>query len=493
MTTPSRILLADEEADCCRTLGAVLEKDGHRVTVAPDGNVARRVLVTEGTDLVISDLVIPPLDGFELLRAARQIRPAPPVILVSEYGTIETAVRALKQGAYHYFQKPLDMEAVRATVSEALGAANGQAANGRELNGRALNGRAVNGASRARQSAAAATPDGLGIVGQGLWFDQAMSIIGRVAPSPSTVLLTGESGTGKELFARAVHRLSGRQGPFVAVSCAALSRDLLESELFGHEKGAFTGADRQRPGRFELAHGGTLLLDEIGDVPLDLQVKLLRVLQERQFERVGGTETLTVDVRIVAASNRDLAAAMQARSFREDLYWRLNVVGLHLPPLRERPQDIEPLARHFIGIYSRANGKRPLSLGPSVLQLLQRYPWPGNARELENAIERAVVLAEPGATELDASLLPEAILSGRPALFPNPVLPIQLPEQFGSSARSLHDMDEQSRIGALRDALAKTAGNAARAARLLGVSARSVRYYVDKYGIWRRGKGRIGP
>jgi len=492
MIMPSRILLADEEVDCCRTLGAVLRKDGHRVTVAPDGNAARRVLETEGTDLVIADLVIPPLDGFELLRAARRISPAPPVILVSGYGTIEMAVQALKQGAYHYFQKPLDMEAVRGAVSEALGNANGQTLNGRAPNGRSLNGRAANGSHQPRPVPDVSL-DGLGIVGQGLWFEQAMNLVGRAAPARATILLTGESGTGKELFARAIHRMSGRQGPFVAVSCAALSRDLLESELFGHEKGAFTGADRQRRGRFELAHGGTLLLDEIAEVPLDLQVKLLRVLQERQFERVGGTETLTVDVRIIAATNRDLAAAIQNRVFREDLYYRLKVVEVPLPPLRERPQDVEPLARHFISIYSRANGKPPLSLGPSVLHLLQRYPWPGNARELENAIERAVVLAEPGATDLADSLLPEAILSGRPALLPNPILPLQPLDRLRPGPLSLHAMDEPTRLQALRDALTRTGGNAARAARLLGVSARSVRYYVDKHGIWRHGKGRTRP
>jgi len=208
---------------------------------------------------------------------------------------------------------------------------------------------------------------------------------------------------------------------------------------------------------------------------------------------VGGTETLTVDVRIIAATNRDLAAAIQNRVFREDLYYRLKVVEVPLPPLRERPQDVEPLARHFISIYSRANGKPPLSLGPSVLHLLQRYPWPGNARELENAIERAVVLAEPDATDLADSLLPEAILQGRPALLPNPILPLQPLDRLRPGPLSLHAMDEPTRLQALRDALTRTGGNAARAARLLGVSARSVRYYVDRHGIWRRGKGRTRP
>lgn len=475
MSTPSRILVADEEKESGRTLGAVLEKDGYHVRLTPDGQEARHVLESGETDLVIADLVIPPLDGFELLRAAQQLQPAPPVILCSGYGTVEVAVKALKEGAYHYFQKPLDMDAVRAAVSEALSHA----------------------AVAAWYPATGVVPDSsgvhpgeLGIVGRGPWFEQAMDLVRRVAPTRATVLLTGESGTGKELFARAIHRMGGRQGAFVAVSCAALSRDLLESELFGHEKGAFTGADRQRQGRFEMAHNGTLLLDEVGDIPLDLQVKLLRVLQEREFERVGGTETVTVDTRIVAATNRDLSAAVQERAFREDLYYRLKVVEIALPPLRERPHDIEPLARHFVRMYARANGKQVATLGGSVLRLLERYPWPGNARELENSIERAVVLAEPGETELDISLLPDAVRNGTPVLSRRPLLPMWLTEQPSASSAPLHKMDEQERMECLREALKKTGGNASRAARLLGVSARSVRYYVDKYGIWRRAHSR---
>jgi len=478
MSTGSRILLADDEVDCRRALGAVLSRDGYRVQDAADGNAARRMLETDGTDLVMADLVIPPIDGFELLRAALRVRPSPPVILFSAYGTVETAVQALKQGAYHYFQKPLDMEAMRATVSEALTAPSV---------------RSPDPPLPADPPVEPATLNGLGIVGQGPWFEQAMDVVRRVAPTQARVLLTGESGTGKELFARAIHHLSGRRGPFVAVSCAALSRDLLESELFGHEKGAFTSAERQRRGRFELAHTGTLFLDEIGEVPLDLQVKLLRVLQERQFERVGGTETLTVDVRIVAASNRDLGAAIQQRAFREDLYYRLAVVEVGLPPLRERPQDIEPLAQHFVRLYSRVNGKRIRSVAPAVLETLKRYPWPGNARELENCIERAVVLAEPETTELDASLLPDAVRGGAPALFSECVTSSSPPQQQGPLRVLLHRMSEEERVHSLREALTKCGGNAAAAARLLGVSARSVRYYVDKLGLWRRGSGRQGP
>lgn len=474
MDTPSRILVADEEKESCRTLGAVLEKDGYRVRLTPDGKEARQVLESGDTDLVIADLVIPPLDGFELLRAARRLRPAPPVILCSGYGTVELAVKALKEGAYHYFQKPLDMDAVRVAVSEALSRA------------------AVatwDPAADPGPAASTAPSEELGIVGRGPWFEQAMDLVRRVAPTRATVLLTGESGTGKELFARAIHRMSGRQGPFVAVSCAALSRDLLESELFGHEKGAFTGADRRKQGRFEMAHNGTLLLDEVGDIPVDLQVKLLRVLQGREFERVGGTETLTVDARIVAATNRDISAAVQERSFREDLYYRLKVVEIALPPLRERPHDVEPLARHFVRMYARANKKQVAALGSPVLRALERYPWPGNARELENSIERAVVLAEQGTVELDPSLLPETVRNGTPSLCgleAERAQPLRT-NRPGRNPPLLHQMDESERVRCLSDALQNSDGNATHAARLLGVSPRSVRYYADKYGLARRG------
>ncbi len=267
---------------------------------------------------------------------------------------------------------------------------------------------------------------------------------------------------------------------------------MLESELFGHEKGAFTGAERQKTGRFELAHEGTLLLDEIGDVPLDLQVKLLRVLQERQIERVGGTETISVDVRIVAATNRDLAAAVQDRGFREDLYYRLKVIELILPPLRERTQDVEPLARHFAKIYSHANGKRVLGISAEALACLSRYPWPGNVREIENVIERAVVLAGPGEAEISAGLLPANLRLGEPATPQTPGQAFITPPQPSLAPRHFRDMDDDERVQALREVLDRVAGNAARAAQALGVSARSIRYYADKYGLWRRGHGRSG-
>jgi two-component system NtrC family response regulator/two-component system response regulator HydG len=395
---------------------------------------------------------------------------------MSKYGNVETAVRALKEGAYHYFEKPLDIDAVRAVITEALGSGQSGAKSPKP--------RTANG----HRPVAQPEPDGLGIVGDGPWMQDVLDILRRVAPTRATVLLAGPSGTGKELFARAIHRMSGRKGPFVAVSCAALSRELLESELFGHEKGAFTGAERQKIGRFELADGGTLLLDEIGDVPPDLQVKLLRVLQEREIERVGGTETIPVDVRIIAATNRDLVAAVQDRSFREDLYYRLKVIELILPPLRERRRDVEPLARHFVGIYSRANGKEALGISVPALAALSDYPWPGNVRELENAIERAVVLAGPEETEIGVELLPANVRSATPPARQTPGQAFITPPP--PLATRFRDMGDGERLRALEEALDKAAGNAAHAAQALGISARSARYHADKWGLWRRGHTR---
>ncbi len=470
MAASYRILVADEGAGA-QALRAALEADGHRVQLVPDGKEALSAVQAGDLDLLIADLVVPGANGFDFLTAALEARPDLPVILMSEYGTIETAVQALKQGAHHYFQKPLDMESLRGVIAEAC---NGHGPRRRT---------AVSRPEPADLPEMAANQ--LGIVGRGPWLDQAVDVLRRVAPTRTTVLLTGASGTGKELFARATHRLSGRKGPFVAVSCAALSRDLLESELFGHEKGAFTGADRRREGRFELAHSGTLFLDEIGEVPLDLQVKLLRVLQERSFERVGGSETLTVDVRIVAATNRNLAVAIQERLFREDLYYRLKVIEITLPPLRERPQDVELLARHFIHTYSAANGKPRLQLEAEALRILQCYSWPGNVRELENVIERAVVLAEPWDTTLTGSLLPttlsaEAAVSSAPAPEPEP------PANGGNGG-------EGRWLNTVAEALQQTGGNATEAAKVLGISPRSVRYYADRAGLVRRRNRQARP
>jgi two-component system, NtrC family, response regulator HydG len=463
VSSRSHILLVDED-ESGQALCAVLRDDGHRVEFTRDGETAHQALETQELDLLIADMVAPAVNGFGLLRTARAVRPTMPVILVSEYGTVETAVQALKQGAYHYFGKPLDFDAVRATVTEALHPAAPRTPYSPPL------------LTRAER-------EHFGIVGQGPWFDEALNVMRRVAPTRATVLLTGASGTGKELFARAVHRMSGRKGPFVAVSCAALSRDLLESELFGHEKGSFTGADRRKVGRFELAHGGTLFLDEIGEVPLDLQVKLLRVLQERQFERVGGTETLDTDVRIVAATNRDLVSAIEQRTFREDLYYRLKVIELLLPPLRDRVQDVEPLAEHFIRHYAVVNSRPVLAIGPEARTILHHYAWPGNVRELENVMERAVVLAEPWDTVLHPSLLPAQVREGVEAAGPAPVPPLL----------TAQGTTQESWLEFLEETLQRCDGNATEAAKLLGTSARAVRYHADRAGLPRRKHGRETP
>jgi DNA-binding NtrC family response regulator len=452
VSSGSRILLADDEPKCSEVLAEVLVRDGHRVTVAPDGARAREELLAQGSlDLLIAELAVPGVDGFELLQVARQAFPGLPVILMSEFGTVETAVTALRRGAFHYFQKPLDMDVVRATVNEALSARAAVA----DLPFQAPRTRVVD----------PAPADDLGIVGRGPWYERSLALVRRVAPARATVLLTGESGTGKELFARAIHRLSGRPGPFVAVSCAALPRDLLESELFGHEKGAFTGAERQRLGRFELAHTGTLLL-------------------EREFERIGGTQTVKVDVRIIASTNRDLAAAAREKTFREDLLYRLKVVEIALPPLRERREDVDLLARHFAVRYAEDNGRITLDIPSPVLRALRSYPWPGNTRELENCIERAVVLADPNATEIDLSLLPEVICQAGAEAARG-----QGDSATGGQSQAslpLERVEDDTRLRAFREALAATDGNAVVAARILGVTPRSVRYYADRYGIPRK-------
>lgn len=395
MNQQARILLVEDERDLREVVSAALAKEGHEVLVSGDGQEALRILRNNRIDLLLSDVVLGDLNGVELLSGAKRLDPLLPVVLMSGYGTIRTAVEAMKRGAWDYLSKPFELEELKKVVEQALEA-------------------------RAQQQEGAAPaprrqkPLRLNaIVGQGSWKEEIIQIVSRVAPSRATVLLSGESGTGKELVARAIHANSPRSGkPFVAVACAALPRDLLESELFGYEKGAFTGAVGQKPGRFELADGGTIFLDEIGDIPLDLQVKLLRVLQEREFERIGGTRSIKVDVRVLAATNRNLSVAVPQGKFREDLYYRLRVIEIHLPPLQERRGDITLLAGHFLTKFNRENSKHLKEISPASMRILCSHSWPGNIRELENAIEHAVVMADPEALVLEAELLPPSLDRG---------------------------------------------------------------------------------
>ena len=358
-------------------LRLALEAQGHTVIEARDQTEAVKALQTLYPAVVLSDLRLPEGDGFGVLRAAKEVDPELPVIVMTAFGSIQDAVVAMKEGAVDFLAKPVDPDHLLLLVQRAL-AARHMATENIVL--------------KEELAARRGAPQ---IVGDDPRLKQVSMALHRAAATDMTVLLEGESGTGKELFARALHALSPRaDGPFVAINCAAIPETLLETELFGHEKGAFTGANARKPGKFELAHRGTLFLDEIGDLPLTLQAKILRALEEKRFERVGGTAPLQVDVRVVAATNRNLRAAVAARQYREDLYFRLSVFPITIPPLRERRDDIPRLARHFIERFCRDLNKKPLLLAPPAVDQLQSYGWPGNVRELQNCMERAVILTE---------------------------------------------------------------------------------------------------
>src|SRR4051812_24521752 len=370
-------ILLVEDKDSLRTmLRLALEAQGHTVVEARDQREAETALAASHPAVVLSDLRLTEGDGFGVLRAAKDFDPQLPVIVMTAYGSIQDAVAAMREGALDFLAKPVDPDHLLLMVERALAQ--------RRL-------ATENMILREELAQRRGAPQ---IVGDDPKLKQVSVALHRAAATDTTVLLEGESGTGKELFARALHALSARNdGPFVAINCAAIPETLLETELFGHEKGAFTGAAQRKPGKFELAHRGTLFLDEIGDLPLTLQPKILRALEEKRFERVGGTTPLQVDVRVVAATNRNLKAAVAARQFREDLYFRLSVFPISIPPLRERPGDIATLARHFVDKFSRDLNKH-VHFAPAVFEELQTYPWPGNVRELQNCIERAVILCD---------------------------------------------------------------------------------------------------
>jgi DNA-binding NtrC family response regulator len=371
------ILLVEDKDSLRLMLRAALEDQGHQVIEARDEAEAAARLQDSRLDLVLSDLRLTTGDGFGVLRAAKDLDADLPVIVMTAYGSIQDAVQAMKEGALDFLAKPVDLDHLQLLVARAL--AQRKLAAEYQLLKEEL---------ATRRGAPV-------IIGDDPALKRVAVALGRAADTDATVLLLGESGTGKELYARTLHARSPRvNGPFVAINCAAIPETLLETELFGHEKGAFTGATARKPGRFELAHRGTLFLDEIGDLPLALQAKILRALEEKRFERVGGTQSLQVDVRVVAATNRQLKAAVAARQFREDLYFRLSVFPIDIPPLRERGADIDTLALHFIDRFSRELKKRPLQLSDAAIDALRRYRWPGNVRELQNCIERAVILTD---------------------------------------------------------------------------------------------------
>jgi DNA-binding NtrC family response regulator len=438
-----------------------LEAHGHLVLEARDEPEAIEQLRQARPAVVLTDLKLPNGDGFGVLRAAKELDPELPVVVMTAYGSIQDAVTAMKEGAMDFLAKPVDPEHLLLMVERAI-------AQRRMLTDYFL-----------LKEELAERRGAPRIIGDDPKLRQVSQQLHRAAGTDATVLLEGESGTGKELFARALHVLSPRaDGPFVAINCAAIPENLLETELFGHEKGAFTGASARKPGRFELAHRGTLFLDEIGELPLGLQAKILRALEEKSFERVGGTVTLNVDVRVVAATNRQLKAAVAARQFREDLYFRLSVFPITIPPLRERPGDIPTLARHFVEKFCRDLNKPTLIFTPAALDEMYAYPWPGNVRELQNCIERAVILCD------DDTIHPRHLsLSLRPGSIAAPVSPWDQIDLSGTMMEATRRMTSEVEKRKVELALREAAGNKQRAAEKLQISYKSLTSKLREFGI----------
>ena len=464
-----QILVVDDEANLRRVLSAQLARDGYEVHTAEDGSAALAFLKEHHIDLVITDLRMPRMNGMDLLRATLREDPTMPVVILTAHGTVDNAVEALKTGAFDYITKPFDQDEVRLVVQKALRT-------------RALSSQHATPTSITQLPAGAR----FGIIGSSNPIKDLYALIDRVADKPTTVLVYGESGTGKELVARALHENSNRaQAPFIKVNCAAIPKDLMESELFGYEKGAFTGAVGSKPGRFELAHGGTLFLDEIGEIPLEMQVKLLRVLQESEFERVGGVRTISVDVRLVVATNRDLKRATQEGSFREDLFYRLNVVPISLPPLRDRTGDVRELTTFFVDKFNKRLKKAVMGVEPEAMERLQRYRWPGNVRELENIIERAVLFADGTRIGL-GDLPPEILADGEPA-GADVVTGMEdtQPVPLGDTGLKAQVKAATSRIERelILRALRQTGGNVTHAARLLKISRKGLQLKMKELDL----------
>jgi two-component system response regulator AtoC len=427
-----KILVVDDEAIIRDSLRDWLSDVGHQVLTAEDGFQALKMIEKEKPGIAIVDLVMPGMDGIELLKRAKEISPSIEVIIVTAYGSIPTAITAMKEGAYDYIEKPFCPEKAELLI-ERLVEHQGLLEENISLHQRLE--------ERYRFE---------NIIAKSPKMQQVIEVIKVVAKSNATVLITGESGTGKELVARAIHSQSYRKDkPFIAVSCAALPESLLESELFGHEKGAFTGAHAQRRGKFEIANRGTLFLDEIGEMSANIQVHLLRVLEEKEFTRVGGNELIKVDVRVISATNKDMKKAVANGPFREDLYYRLNVVTIELPPLRERKEDVPLLAQHFLRKFAVENQKEITDFSPEASDFLLKYNWPGNVRELENAIERAVILAKN--SYIDADDMPQENL--------------QL-VQSAPVGKSLEEVEKEHILNILKE----SGGNYSKAARILGIS-----------------------
>ena len=462
MPATARILIVEDKDSLRTMLRHALESEGHDVIEVRDQGEATRALQEQQLSLVLTDLRLPEGDGFGVLRCAKESGTELPVIVMTAYGTLEDAVRAMKEGALDFLAKPVDPDHLLLLVR------------------RALEQRRIVNENLLLKEELAVRRGAPQLVGEDPALRKVFQSLQRAAATDTTVLIEGESGTGKELFARSLHALSERATqPFVAINCAAIPETLLETELFGHEKGAFTGAVARKPGKFEMAHRGTLFLDEIGDLPLPLQAKILRALEEKRFERVGGTQSVQVDVRLVAATNRGLRNQVAARRFREDLFFRLSVFPIVVPPLRERKGDIVRLAHYFVDRLCRDMKKRPLSLSPEAVMTLQEYHWPGNVRELQNCIERAVILADTDAIQprhLSLSFVDTNDIPPPPDVWADFDFSGSLVEV---TRRATAEVERRK----IQQALAEAEGNKGRAAELLGITFKGINSKIKEYGI----------
>ena len=447
------ILVIDDEAAQRDVLTGYLKKKGYKIYSASSGKEGIESAKNNPVDIILSDFKMPDLNGIEVLEQVKKINPGISFVIVTAYGTVENAVKAMRLGAFDYISKPVDLDELDLMIERIIEHKNLKSEN--QLLKTQLQ-------EKHKISS---------IVSRSQKMEEVINVAARVAESKATVLITGENGTGKEVLAKAIHYMSSRkEKPFIAVNVPALTETLLESELFGHEKGAFTGADKMKKGRFEIADGGTLFLDEVGDIPQSIQVKLLRVLQEHQFERVGGTERIEVDVRIIAATNKDLEQKIKEGTFREDLYYRLNVVSINIPPLRERKEDILPLIENFIDKYCKENNKEKLEVSKEAVDVLMKYPYPGNVRELENIIERAVVLTRGKVITLND--------------LPMNIKGFKEEKTLGSlDEGTLTDQVEALEKQLIFDALQQSDGNQTKAGKLLGLTERNLRYKLKKYNI----------
>ncbi|MCK8603676.1 sigma-54-dependent transcriptional regulator [Desulfoferrobacter suflitae] len=450
------ILIVEDEPFQREMLSDFLNREGHRITEAGNGEEALRVLTSSSFDLVLLDFRMPGMNGLEVLQEVKRVNPEIDVMIITAFGTIETAVSAMKAGARDYITKPVDLDELSIVIN--------RTADHRRLI-------KENQILRQEMKARGVTADAIRYKSRKM--AELINLAGRIASSQATVLIQGETGTGKELFARLIHSLSPRaEHPLITVNCAAIPETLIESELFGHEKGAFTGAMQRRIGRCEQADGGTLFLDEIGELSLPVQVKLLRFLQERELQRVGGERTFKADVRIISATHQDLAARVKEGTFREDLFYRINVVTIKIPPLRERREDIPLLIDHFVGRFARENSRKIDGVSREARDLLIRYDYPGNVRELENIIERAVVISR-------GSLLGLEDLPFQEALCTDDAITIGQQAREASLQQAIESLERQL-IG---EALERAAFNQTQAAKLLGLSERMLRYKLKKYGL----------